>query len=133
MFKSYLEKELTLLLYSVSSSRFILCPEFRTPRLSILSLESSKLKKVTIVQEENSAEEFAFQENDKYVWNEARQRLYIFTATHQFFEIKINMENGISEEKQTLEDYEYLPMNIGLCTFVGTKNDGLFSFGGIKR
>lgn len=85
------------------------------------------------MQEENSAEEFAFQENDKYVWNEARQRLYIFTATHQFFEIKINMENGISEEKQTLEDYEYLPMNIGLCTFVGTKNDGLFSFGGIKR
>lgn len=56
VFKSYLEKELTLLLYSVSSSRFILCPEFRTPRISILSLESSKLKKITIVQEENAAE-----------------------------------------------------------------------------
>lgn len=43
------------------------------------------------------------------------------------------MENGISEEKQTLEDYEYLPMNIGLSTFIGTKDDGLFSFGGIKK
>ncbi len=43
------------------------------------------------------------------------------------------MANGIVEEKQTLEDYEYLPMNIGLCSFVGTKNDGLYSFGGIKK
>jgi hypothetical protein len=32
-----------------------------------------------------------------------------------------------------LEDYEYLPMSIGLSTFICTKDGNLYSFGGIKK
>ena len=60
----------------------------------MLNIETQKMKKITIVPEETVGEEFIFTETDQCVWNEQRGRLYIMTANHQFYELKINTETS---------------------------------------
>lgn len=78
------------------------------------------------------AEQFLFHLTDKYEWNEKEGYLYIFTASYQFYEVKINTED-MGEEKLTLEDYEYLPKNITDSVFIFHEQFGLYSFGGVKK
>lgn len=62
--------------------------------MAILNIETQKMKKVTIVPEETVGEEFIFSETDKCLWNEKMSKLYILTANHQFFELKISTETN---------------------------------------
>ena len=52
--KNYLEAELSEAIHNSCSDRFIFSFEHRTPRLSMLNLETQKMKKITIVPEETS-------------------------------------------------------------------------------
>ena len=99
--------------------------------MTMLNIETQKMKKITIVPEETVGEEFIFSEADKCVWDEEKGKLYILTANHQFYEVRIGMECS-SEEKTSLEDYECLPHSISLSTFKCVRGD-IYSFGGIKK
>ncbi len=76
-------------------------------------------------------EEFIFAETDQCVWSEEKKKLYIITASHQFYELKINTDTT-TEEKLCLEDYECLPQSISSSSFKCMEGD-IYSFGGIKK
>jgi len=54
--KSYLEAELAEVLHRRVTDKFIFSFEYKTPRMTMLSLETQKMKKITIVPEETAAE-----------------------------------------------------------------------------
>ncbi len=43
--------------------------------------------------DENSKEELIFKPTDKYLWNEQKGSLYMFTTTYQFYEIQIDTQS----------------------------------------
>ena len=98
----------------------------------MMNTRIQKIKKTCIVVEDSIAQEFIFNSTDKYEWNEEEGYLYIFTATYQFYEVKINTED-MTQQKLTLEDYEYLPKNITDSTFFYLHGSGLYSFGGVEK
>ena len=59
----------------------------------MMNTRTQKIKKMSIIVEDSMADEFLFNSTDKYEWNEEEGYLYLFTATFQFYEIKINKED----------------------------------------
>lgn len=55
----------------------------------MVSIVKNKMKKMKCLLDENSKEELIFKSTDKYIWNEAKSCLYMFTASYQFYELKI--------------------------------------------
>lgn len=126
-----MEKELCCVVHSRKTNKFIFSFEYKTPRMTMLNIESQKAKKITIVPEETVGEEFIFAETDQCVWSEEKKKLYIITASHQFYELKINTDTT-TEEKLCLEDYECLPHSISSSSLKCMEGD-IYSFGGIKK
>ena len=132
IFRSSLEKELCTMIEGLDSGKFIFCFEFNTPRFNLLDLQTQKIKKLTVVPDESMRDEFIFQESDSFAWDEAKSRLFIFTASHQFFEATIDVTH-MGEDKIVLEDYEYLPNSIRCSAFFISPQGNIFSFGGLKK
>ena len=97
-----------------------------------MNIQSSKIKKMSaVLQNHNSHEEYIFKQTDEYAWSEKESCLFIFTASYQMYELKINVDD-MKEETIIFEEYEYLPSNIIDCSFISCES-GLYAFGGISR
>lgn len=59
----------------------------------MVSTLKKKMKKMKCLIDENSKEELIFKPTDKYLWNEQKGSLYMFTTTYQFYEIQINTQS----------------------------------------
>ena len=69
MFRSSLEQSICEVIDRLDGGDHIFCFEFNTPRFNILNIETQKIKKLSIVPDENMPEEFLFKETDKYAWD----------------------------------------------------------------
>ena len=83
-----------MLVHSHCSNKFVINFEYNTPRFSIMDVQNLKIKRITIIPEESSGTEFLFSNKDVCLWGEDCQALFLFTDSFQFYELKIQTDNG---------------------------------------